>query len=249
MNGIMEPVKLTYYRNPSLDPEQNLQLEEDLFSRYREGDFLMIWQNGPSVIIGRNQNAEEEVNLSYAKSMGIRIVKRSTGGGAVYHDPGNVNFSFFTDLPSEGMYSLRKLAAPIADAIGSMGVPVHFSGRNDLLTEDGRKICGTAARLSGGRILFHGCICYDIDQEVMERVLTPGDDKLLRHGIRSVRSRTARLRDYFPQMDTAAFIDRLETELLRRKNVECPGKSMCMGNDSLLHPACNSGTMAGMKGR
>ena len=232
MNATEEPVKLTYYRNPSLDPEQNLQLEEDLFSRYREGDFLMIWQNGPSVIIGRNQNAYEEVDLSYAKSMGIRIVKRSTGGGAVYHDPGNVNFSIFTDLPSDGLYSLRKLAAPIADAIGSMGVPVHFSGRNDLLTEDGRKICGTAARLSGGRILFHGCICYDVDEEVMARVLTPGEDKLLRHG-----------------MDTAAFINRLETELLQRKIVECPGKSMCKGSDSLLHPAYISGTMAGMKGR
>ena len=103
--------------------------------------------------------------------------------------------------------------------------------------------------MGGGRILFQGCICYDVDEEVMARVLTPGEDKLLRHGTRSVRSRTARLRDYFPHMDTAAFINRLETELLQRKIVECPGKSMCKGSDSLLHPAYISGTMAGMKGR
>jgi lipoate-protein ligase A len=234
-----EPVKLTYYRNPSLDPEQNLQLEEDLFSLYRENDFLMLWQNEPAVIIGRNQDEEEEVDLSFAKSMGIRIVKRSTGGGAVYHDLGNVNFSFFTDLPAGETYSLKQLAKPIADAIGFIGVPVHFSGRNDLLTEDGRKICGTAARVNGDRILFHGCICYDVDQEVMDRVLTPGADKLVRHGIRSVRSRTARLRDYFPQMDTGAFMDRLENELLRNFK----------RSELLLRLTDISGTMAGMKGR
>ncbi|MDO5703064.1 MAG: lipoate--protein ligase family protein, partial [Lachnospiraceae bacterium] len=169
----------------------------------------------PSVISGRNQDAALEADLEYAEQHGIQVFHRLTGGGAVYHDPGNVNCTVFSDMPGEDAFSLKKLAEPVAEAVRTVLPEVHFGGRNDLLTGDGRKICGTAARIDGTRVLFHCCINYDVDMEVMEHVLTPSVTKLERHAVRSVKSRTVRLREFMPDTDTDAFMDLMERELLR----------------------------------
>ena len=208
-----------YLRSPLLDPVSNIRLETRLFRTVRTGLVRMLWRNSDCVVLGRNQDAAAETDLRFAAEHGISVLRRASGGGAVYHDPGTVNFTFLSDLPEDGSFSLRELTSPAVSALHEMGIPVSFSGRNDLLLPDGRKICGTAARIHEGRVLCHGCICFDTDLSRMERVLTPSAEKLGRHGVRSVRSRVACLRELMPEMTAEDFLLQLETELLRGMDV------------------------------
>ena len=201
-------------KNTSLDPVHNLSLEAYLFEKVRDRDIFMLWRNDRSVIIGKNQIAEEEVDLAYAKEKKIRVVRRSTGGGAVYHDRGNVNYSFISDRDLSAPVDLRALAQPIVSAFLEMGLRASFSGRNDILV-NGLKVCGTAERIDGGRILSHGCICFDVDLDTMTRVLTPPAEKLERHGVASVKSRVIRLRNLLPSWTTEEFMERLSAAVLR----------------------------------
>ena len=165
----------------------------------------MLWRNAPCVILGRNQSVAAEVS-----AWGLRhvpVLYRSTGGGAVYHDPDNVNFSFFYSepLPRE----MQAYLAPVLAFLHALGLPIAFSGRNDLLL-DGRKISGCAMRHDAGRTLVHGTLLFRRDADRMEKILTPSADKLRRHGVASVRSRTGELAPYLPQFaDASALTDAL----------------------------------------
>lgn len=206
--------QLLYFRCPSTDPVRNLKLENLLFRHLRQGLFLMLWRNDPCVIIGRNQEASAEVNLS-ACAHGIRVIRRLSGGGAVYHDHGTVNYTFFTDCPADGTLSFGKLAEPVVSALRSLGLPVSFGGRNDLIVPDGRKVCGTAARIEDGRILSHGCICFSTAPGTIAEYLTPDSGKLARHRVPSVRNRVACLNEWMPGVTPEQFLMRLEEALLR----------------------------------
>lgn len=165
----------------------------------------MLWRNTPCVILGRNQDAAAEVS-----AWGLRhvpVLHRSTGGGAVYQDLENVNFSLFCSepLPRE----MQAYLAPILAFLHAQGLPVTFSGRNDLLLH-GRKISGCAMRHDAGRTLVHGTLLFRRDADTMEKILTPDSDKLRRHGVASVRSRTGELAPYLPQFaDATALTDAL----------------------------------------
>ncbi|MDO4619628.1 MAG: lipoate--protein ligase family protein [Lachnospiraceae bacterium] len=212
------PEELLFYRMPFHSPLRTLKFEDAVLKNVQNGTVLLLWQNDRTVVIGRNQTAEEEVNLAFAEKEQISVVRRTTGGGAVYHDAGNINFSLFTDLPEDQSFSLKMLAQPVMDALHSLGLPAAFSGRNDLLLDD-RKFCGTAARIYENRILFHGCICYDVNLQLMEQVLTPPEEKLLRHGIRSVRSRVTNLAPFFEHIPAESFLQLLQDALLRDHQV------------------------------
>ena len=199
-----------FERSQSLDPACNLNRENELFLSSKAGRRIFLWRNSPSVILGKNQVAAEEADLRYAEEKNIRIIHRQTGGGAVYQDPGNINYSFITDLRSD--CSLKEYSFPIIEALSGLGISADFSGRNDILV-NGRKICGTACRIHGSRILVHGCILFSVDLHVMEQVLTPSVHKLARHGVRSVRSRVMNLHDLLPSMTAESFMDYLETAL------------------------------------
>lgn len=158
--------------------------------------FFYLWRNAPSVIIGLNQSAFTEVNLGYLKENGIVLARRLTGGGAVYHDLQNLNYSFV--LPRG---SLCNPVAMIAAALRSMGVPADISGRNDILV-DGRKCSGYAKRLWKDRVLIHGTLMFNVDIQTLTNALSAQGSKLSSKGVDSVRSRVANLKDFLPSGTT-----------------------------------------------
>lgn len=186
-----------YLETGSNDPCYNLAFEEHVLERRREGDWLMLWQNAPSVILGLNQNAAEEVDVPWTEAHGVAVVRRATGGGAVYHDLGNLNFSLFSDAGEAAGLSLSRFIEPVRSALASLGVPAEATGRNDI-TVCGRKVSGTAQRLSAGRVLFHGTLLFETDAAAMSAALRPHPDKFSSKAAKSVRSRVGQLRDFLP---------------------------------------------------
>ena len=181
---------------PSTDAAENLALE-DAYFRGTE-TCALLWRNAPCVILGCHQDALSETSALCRTR--VPVLRRSTGGGAVYHDLDNINFSFLCteSVPRE----LRAYAAPVLSFLQSLGLPAEFSGRNDILLY-GKKISGMASRHSGGRTLVHGTLLFRRDEAAMEAYLTPDVDKLRRHGVASVRTRTGELAPYLPQIPDA----------------------------------------------
>ena len=174
----------------SNDPFFNLSAEEYFLCEKSE-DFFLLWQNEPCIVIGRNQNAADEINGDYVRTRSLPVVRRMTGGGAVYHDTGNLNFSFIINGEADRV----ELCRPVIDVLRSIGVVAEISGRNDILV-GGRKISGTAMCSRGGRSLFHGTLLISADLEAMSEALKPDENKLMGHGVKSVRSRVANLSEY-----------------------------------------------------
>ena len=171
----------------------------------------MLWQNRPSVIIGKNQNAYAEVELDYTREKKISVVRRITGGGAVYHDGGNVNYSFITSREKADSLDFAHFAAPIIEALDSLGLTASLSGRNDLLCED-RKISGNAQYSDGRRILHHGTLLFDADLGELTAALKTDIDKLKMRAIKSHKSRVANIRELLgSQMTVDGFILHLES--------------------------------------
>ena len=191
------------------DPYVNLAVEEYLF-RHADEDIFMLWQNDRTVVIGKNQNPYAELDLDVVREQGIRIARRITGGGAVYHDMGNVNFSFISPRSPQTGIDFATFCEPIVKALASLGAAVSLSGRNDLLI-DGKKFSGNAQHASGGRVLHHGTLLFDSDLSVLSRVLRPDEEKLRAKAVRSVSSRVTNLRPYLPGVNGT---DELITALL-----------------------------------
>lgn len=174
----------------SNDPFFNLSAEE-YFLCEKDEDFFLLWQNKPCIVIGKNQNAADEINGDYVSTRSLPVVRRMTGGGAVYHDAGNLNFSFIQN----GEPNRAALCRPVIEVLRSLGVEAEISGRNDI-TVDGRKVSGTAMCSRGDRSLFHGTLLINADLEAMSEALKPDETKLIVHGVKSVRSRVANLSEY-----------------------------------------------------
>ncbi len=173
------------------DPYLNLAIEEHLFRNSRD-DVFMLWQNEPTVVIGKNQNVYAEINTELAEKRGIHIARRITGGGAVYHDLGNVNYSFITDARGEGI-DFKSYTAPIISALASLGVDCTLSGRNDLMLGD-KKISGNAQFTSNGRTLHHGTLLFDSDLTALSDVLRVDEEKIRSKAIRSTASRVTNIK-------------------------------------------------------
>ena len=215
-----------YLETGSNDPYYNLAFEEHVLERRREGDWLMLWQNAPSVILGLNQNAAEEVDVPWTEAHGVAVVRRATGGGAVYHDLGNLNFSLFSDAGEAAGLSLSRFIEPVRSALASLGVPAEATGRNDI-TVCGRKVSGTAQRLSAGRVLFHGTLLFETDAAAMSAALRPHPDKFSSKAAKSVRSRVGQLRDFLPPGTTlqdfrAELLAALTRSGLARESLSAP---------------------------
>lgn len=208
-----------YIETGSVDPCYNLAFEEYILTHKTEGDWLILWQNRNTVVIGLNQNAIEEVNLPFIQEHSTTVVRRSTGGGAVYHDMGNLNYSFITDLGESRMVSMERLTRPVCAALRAMGVPAEVSGRNDI-TVEGQKVSGTAQRIEGKRILHHGTLLFSSDLELVAGALRVDPEKFQSKSIKSVRARVGNLKDFLPAgMTIDAFWQALKEHLLSGKSV------------------------------
>ncbi len=202
-----------YLETGSTDPRYNLAFEEYILTHRRESDYLILWQNASSVIVGRNQNTVQEVNEPFVREQGISVVRRNTGGGAVYHDLGNLNYSFICDAEETEKRTAQRFTAPVVAALKALGLDAESSGRNDILVS-GCKVSGTAEQLHQGRVLHHGTLLFHSDSDTIMKALTPDPLKLQSKGIRSVKSRVGNIRDFLPKpMTLTQFWDYLKTAL------------------------------------
>ncbi len=181
----------------SHDPYYNLALEQTLFDCLHSEEYFLLWQNKPSVIVGRHQNTVEEINEDYVKKHNIPVVRRTTGGGAVYHDLGNLNFSFLSAQNNKNLGSFEFYSEQISKALRSLGFNVEMSGRNDL-TIEGKKFSGNAKRSSGSKVLQHGTLMLYLDVSNLADILTGNPDKYKSKGISSHKSRVANLIEFMP---------------------------------------------------
>jgi len=185
-----------YLESANTNPYHNLALEQFVFDKLeREHSYFMLWQNRSSVIVGKHQNTQEEINAGFVKEKNIFVARRLSGGGAVYHDLGNLNFTYITDADKTGGIDFSVFCKPICEALGALGAPVEISGRNDM-TVEGKKFSGNAQYIKEGRVMHHGTILYDTDLSMLSRVLRPGEDKIESRGIKSVESRVSNIRPY-----------------------------------------------------
>ena len=204
---------MRFLTNPSTDPWYNLSFDEYCLEQYPSDDsFFYLWRNRPSVIVGLNQNVYAEVNLDYLDAHGICLVRRSTGGGAVYHDLQNLNYT----LIGRGV-----TPEPVVAALRRLGVRAELSGRNDIFV-DGRKVSGYARRVWHDREIVHGTLMYDVDLDTLARALDVPGSKLAAKGVASVRSRVANLKDYLPQFPTLDALQAALQEILAAGDAELP---------------------------
>ena len=181
------------------DPAVNLAIEEYLLRNLQtEDDILLFYINEHSIIIGRHQNTLEEINHKYVEEKGIHVVRRLSGGGAVYHDLGNLNFSFIAQKSDENVHNFRKFTEPVIRALNRLGVPAELGGRNDILV-DGRKISGNAQYIAGKRMVSHGTLLFNADLSHVSEALNVKMSKIESKGIKSVRSRVANISEFLPQ--------------------------------------------------
>lgn len=186
---------VTYLETGSHDPAYNLAFEEYVLRHRTDGDYLLLWQNDNTVVVGQNQNTEAEINRQFIEEHHIHVVRRSTGGGAVYHDLGNLNYSFITDAGDAERMTMERFTVPIVEALRGLGLCAEASGRNDILVE-GRKVSGTAQRLLGHRILHHGTLLFDSDPAMVSGALNVDPEKFRSKSTKSIRSRIGNIRDF-----------------------------------------------------
>lgn len=194
------------------DPRINLAIEEYALRNLDINDtYLLFYINEPSIIIGKNQNTIEEINIDYVEDNGIHVVRRLSGGGAVYHDLGNLNFSFITKDDGESFHNFKKFTEPVITALRKMNVPAQLSGRNDILV-NGRKVSGNAQFSTKGRMFSHGTLMLDSEIENVVSALKVKKDKIESKGIKSIRSRVANISEF---LDKKITIEEFRSLLLR----------------------------------
>lgn len=189
--------------NPVTDAYFNLASEEYLLKHF-DDDVFMLWRNDKAVIVGKYQNSAAEINIDYVKEHGIKVVRRQTGGGAVFHDLGNVNYTF---IGSKGSGDFRTFSEPILRVLNEMGVLAKFEGRNDL-TINGMKFSGTAQCVYRDRILHHGTLLFASEMDDLTAALKVNPLKFKDKAVKSVRKRVTNISEHLPTpMSVTDFIE------------------------------------------
>jgi len=203
-----------YTKNPYL----NLAIEEYMFDKFEDSVFI-LWQNEPTVVIGKNQNAYTEVDVSAANERGVHIARRITGGGAVYHDLGNLNYTFIADGEDKTL-NFEYFTAPIIKALSSLGITATLSGRNDIEI-NGKKISGNAQCNRGGRVLHHGTLLFDSDLDILSGILRVDKEKIESKAVKSVRVRVGNIKEFLPSDYTLTdFVNLIKSYVLTELGAE-----------------------------
>ena len=212
---------MKYLQNLSNNPWYNLAFEEYCFRNLpNDEDYVILWINGPAIIVGKNQNTIEEINPEYVREHDIKVARRVTGGGAVYHDLGNLNFSIITNVSGAEKIDFGKINIPMLRSLEKLGINAVLSGRNDL-TIDGKKFSGIAQSVWRKRVLNHGTILFDTDLSVLSNALNVKQDKIESKGVKPVKSRVTNIRPYLTEdVDMATFKDLLLKNIFNLDGVE-----------------------------
>ena len=188
---------MNYLNLKTTDPAFNLAVEEYVFDYLpKDRMYVMLWQNDNAIIIGKNQNTLAEINEAYVKEQGIRVVRRLSGGGAVYHDMGNLNFTVIADAQGENL-DFGRFCALVVKTLQRLGVKAEINGRNDMII-GGKKFSGNAQYLRQGRVMHHGTILFDSNASVLANALQVDEAKIQAKGVKSVRSRVTNVRPCLP---------------------------------------------------
>ena len=189
---------MRYLESPSRDPYFNLALEEYVFERMdKSKSYFLLWQNDNTIVVGKYQNTAEEIDQAYVDAHHIRVARRLSGGGAVYHDRGNLNFTFIVDRADAPGLNFKVFVRPVVEALARFGVHAEFTGRNDL-TIDGMKFSGNAQYARRGRLLHHGCIMLDSNLTSVADALRVKEAKFASKAVKSVRSRVTTINAHAP---------------------------------------------------
>ena len=201
-------------KNPDTDPHFNLAAEEYVLKNFNDNCF-MLWRNRPSIIVGSHQNTLAEINLEYVKKNNIDVVRRLSGGGAVFHDLGNLNFTFIKNVgPGENKVDFSQYTGPIIEVLRNMGLDARFEGRNDIMI-DGKKISGNAQAVSGNRVQHHGTLLFSSVMSDLSNALKVNPLKFKDKAVKSVKSRVGNINEFLnDNMDVLTFRNRIMEHIL-----------------------------------
>ncbi|GHU38414.1 lipoate--protein ligase [Bacilli bacterium] len=205
---------MRYLTTLETDATYNIAMDAWLLNTLRPKEpIFVIWQNKKAVIVGQNQNTFAEVNQEFIEANEIQVVRRVTGGGAVFHDLGNLNFTFIVPVADAATVNFKKFVEPMLRALHALNIPAELSGRNDLML-DGKKISGNAQRYANGYLMHHGTLLFDSNVDNLVNSLNVADEKFISKAAKSVRSRVGMIKDYAPEGTTVKmFYDALIDEL------------------------------------
>lgn len=211
---------MKYILSPSTDPYWNLALEQYVFDELDKNyGYFMLWQNDNTIVVGKHQNTAGEVNAEYVKENDIKVVRRLSGGGAVYHDLGNLNYTFIEDS-SDKTIDFSRFCVPVVNALESLGVKATLTGRNDMEI-DGKKFSGNAMYKKHGRVMQHGTLMYDSNLEILTKALKVSKDKIESKGIKSIRSRVTNIKPHITEEFTVQdFINALRDFMFKENEME-----------------------------
>lgn len=193
----------------------NLALEEYIFEKFKEDDIFMLWINEPSVVIGKHQNLIEEVNMKYCFENNIKIARRLSGGGCVYHDLKNLNYTIISNTKGDTNINFKEFIKPIHESLKNLNINVYISPRNDLKIKD-RKVCGHSEFVRKNRVLHHGCILFDANLKNLKESLNVKKKNIISNSAKSVRSKVSNLKEICNlEYDILTFKNLLKKEILK----------------------------------
>lgn len=210
---------MIYIVNKSTKPDYNIALEEYCFKKLLHHDKVFIlWINEPAIIVGKHQNTIEEINAEFVRENGIHVVRRISGGGAVYHDLNNLNYTIISNEDKGAEFDFKTFSMPVIDTLADLGVNAEFTGRNDLVIGD-KKICGNAQAYIKGRVMHHGCLLFDTDLSVLAKALEAPKDRIKSKSTKSVRSVVDNILPNLPEKIT---VDEFSEKLLAHMKAKFP---------------------------
>lgn len=222
---------MKYIVNNSHNPAYNVALEAYAFRELlAEDELFILWINEPTIVIGKHQNAIEEINKTYTDEHGIHVVRRLSGGGAVYHDLNNLNYTIISNKSQEGAFDFKTFSQPVIETLADLGVTATFTGRNDLEI-DGKKFCGNAQAYYKGRMMHHGCLLFDVDMTVLGNALQVSKNKIESKGVKSVRARVTNILDELPEKMT---VEAFSNQLLNKMKESYPDMTEYIFSDDEL---------------
>ena len=202
-------------RHKTTDPYFNLATEEYVLKEIKEDSF-MLWRNEPSIIVGKHQNTLAEINLDYVRENNIKVVRRLSGGGAVFHDLGNLNFTFTMQGQGNNLIDFRKYTEPILEVLIKLGIDARFEGRNDL-TIEGKKFSGNAMHIWKSKVLSHGTLLFSSHMPDLSAALNADPLKFKDKAVKSVRSRVTNISEHLKSpMDVMEFSTLIENHIMEK---------------------------------
>lgn len=200
------------------DPYFNIAAEEYLFKNSTE-DTFMLWRNDPSVIIGKHQNAFAEVNHEFVSSNNIPVIRRISGGGTVYHDHGNLNFTFIAHVRGQNLVDFNRFTTPMVEALNSMGLKVAVGPRNSMYI-DGKKISGNAEHVYKDKVLHHGTLLFNSDLNLLEESIRPPKIRYKDKAVKSIRATVTNISSFMPETRTIQHFAELLMHEITSHNVD-----------------------------